>query len=471
MNQPSNQKANSRSSILFITIIASFLIPFMSSSITIALPDIGKEFNLNVITLSWVTSAYILGSASLLVPFGRLADMYGRRKVFLVGNIVFTIGAFMSVIANTGSMLLVSRVVQGVGGAAIFATAIAILTSAYPAKERGRVLGINTASTYIGLSMGPVLGGFMTEFLGWRSIFIACTVFSLLVVAAILWKLRVEFETKKEKLDLPGALLYCAFLIVLMYGFSELPNIIGVWLLLGAVIGGMLFIFRENRTGSPLVNLNLFRQNRAFAFSNLAALVNYSGTWAVSFVLSLYLQEIKGFSSEVAGFILVASPVMQALFSPVFGKLSDRIEPRVLASSGMAVTAAGIAMLIFLNQGTSICYIIGALILLGFGFALFSSPNTNAIMSSADQKAYGFASATLATMRQLGMMLSMGIVMVVFALVIGKVQIAPENHAAFISSTHIIFIVAAISCFLAIFASLARGNIHRRDTNSQTKPN
>jgi len=465
MNLLAEKKVNNRGAIFFITIIASFLIPFMTSSITVALPDIGQEFNLDVITLSWVTSAYILGSASLLVPFGRLADMFGRRKVFLSGNIVFTIGAFISVIANSGTLLLISRVVQGIGGAAIFATAIAILTSAYPAKERGRVLGINTASTYIGLSMGPVLGGFMTENWGWRSIFIACTIFSLMMVGAILWKLRAEFETKKEKLDAPGALLYCAVLIVLMYGLSELPGMLGIWLITGAIIGGALFLIRENRTESPLINLNLFRRNRGFTFSNLAALVNYSGTWAVSFVLSLYLQEIKGFSSETAGFVLVSSPVMQALFSPVFGKLSDRIEPRILASSGMAVTATGIAMLIFLNQSTSIYYIIGALILLGFGFALFSSPNTNAIMSSADQKSYGFASATLATMRQLGMMLSMGVVMVVFALVIGKVTITAENHSAFISSTHIIFIVAAISCSLAILASLARGNIHRQDSS------
>ncbi|MDD5190603.1 MAG: MFS transporter [Dehalococcoidales bacterium] len=467
MEQKPSANLNSRTAILVITILASFLIPFMTSSISIALPAIGDEFNLNVIALSWVTSAYILGSAALLVPFGRLADMYGRRKVFLAGNIVFTIGAFLSVVVKTGGLLLLSRVIQGIGGAAIFATAIAILTSAYPAKDRGRVLGINTAAVYIGLSMGPVLGGFMTRYLGWRSIFIGCTAVSALVVLAILWKLRAEFETKKEKFDVPGALLYSLVLITLMYGFSELPQMAGVWLLIGAVAGGGLFLWWENRTPTPLIHLNLFRQNRGFAFSNLAALVNYSGTWAVSFVLSLYLQEIKGFSSETAGFILVSSPAIQAVFSPIFGKLSDRVEPRALASAGMAVTTIGIAMLIFLTQNTPVVYIVGALVLLGFGFALFSSPNTNAIMSSADQKVYGFASATLATMRQIGMMLSMGVVMVVFAMVIGKVKITQENHPAFITSTHVIFLIAAISCFAAIFASLARGNIHHARKQSE----
>jgi EmrB/QacA subfamily drug resistance transporter len=455
------KRVNSPAGILFISILSSFLIPFMSSSISIALPAIGDEFNLDVVTLSWVTSAYILGSASLLVPFGRLADMYGRRKVFLLGNIVFTIGVFLSVIANSGATLLISRVIQGIGGSAIFATSIAILTSAFPAKERGRVLGINTAAVYIGLSMGPVIGGFMTKFLGWRSIFITSTVASLLVVASTFWKLKVEFETKKEKLDIPGALLYSLVLIMLMYGFSKLPDLTGVWLLAGALAGGALFIWWENRTAVPLINLNLFRQNRGFAFSNVAALVNYSGTWAVSFILSLYLQEIKGLSSETAGFVLIASPIVQAVLSPVFGRLSDRIEPRLLATAGMAATTAGIAMLIFLGQNTSIVYIIGAQIFLGFGFALFSSPNTNAIMSSINQQSYGFASATIATMRQLGMMLSMGVVMLVFAVVVGKVKISQENHPAFITSTHIIFLIAAISCFIAIFASMARGKIHK----------
>jgi len=463
MKQNPTPAQNSRKAILFITILASFLIPFMTSSLNIALPDIGSEFNLDVITLSWVTSAFILGSASLLVPFGRLADIYGRRRIFLIGNIIFTLGAGLAIVASSGAILLGARVIQGIGGAAIFSNSIAILTSAFPARERGKVLGINTATVYLGLSLGPVLGGLMTEFLGWRSIFILCTATSVLVILFILGTLKKEFETNRERFDFPGTVLYSLALILLMYGLSELPELPGFLILGAALVTGGIFFWWELRTTSPLINLKIFRKNRGFAFSNLAALVNYSGTWAGAFLLSLYLQNIKDFSAEKAGLILVASPAVQAVLSPIFGKLSDRVEPRVLASAGMAITAIGIGMLAFLSTTTSLFYILVAQGLLGFGFALFSSPNTNAIMSSVEPKLYGFASATLATMRQLGMTLSMGVVMVVFALVIGKVKIAPENYGAFLNSTHIIFAIAAGSCASAIFASLARGNIHQRD--------
>jgi len=460
MKQTPQLNQNSRNAILFITILASFLIPFMTSSLNIALPDIGREFNLDVITLSWVTSAFILGSASLLVPFGRLADMYGRRRIFLYGNVIFTIGSGLAFFANSGAMLLIDPVVQGIGGAAIFSNSIAILTSAFPATERGKVLGINTATVYLGLSLGPVLGGLMTEFLGWRSIFIFCASICVIVILLILGNLKHEFETNKERFDFPGTILYSLALILLMYGLSELPALAGFLILGTAIIIGGVFIWWELHTASPLINLTIFRQNRGFAFSNLAALVNYSGTWSVGFLLSLYLQNIKNLSAETAGLILVASPAVQALLSPAFGRLSDRVEPRILVSAGMAATAAGIAMLAFLSPATPLVYIIGAQGLLGFGFALFASPNTNAIMSSVEPKLYGFASAMLATMRQLGMTLSMGVVMVVFAVIIGRVKIAPENHTAFLTSTHIIFAIAAGSCGSAIFASMARGNIH-----------
>ncbi len=449
-----------RRTVLFITILASFLIPFIGSSIIIALPLIGDEFGFNVIALSWVNSAYILASASLLVPFGRLADIYGRRRIFLGGNIVFALGCIISVVIDSGNMLLLSRVIQGIGGSAIFSTSIAILTSAYPPNERGKVLGINTAAVYIGLSAGPVIGGLMTAYWGWKSIFIFCGAISLLVIMAIITKLRTESAVSKERFDLTGMVIYILVLVCLVYGLSEIPNLAGYWLIGAGITGALIFYRWEVRNPTPLINFRFFTRNRGFAFSNLAALINYSGVWAVSFVLSLFLQEIKGFSAESAGIVLVSSPLIQAVFSPVFGRLSDRIEPRFLASAGMGITAAGIAMLVFLSPETPVYYIVIALLLLGFGLALFASPNTNAIMSSVDRQHYGFASATLATMRQLGMMLSMGIVMVIFSVVMGRVQITPASHTDFVTSTHIIFAIASFSCFSAIFASLARGNIH-----------
>ncbi|MDD4924860.1 MAG: MFS transporter [Dehalococcoidales bacterium] len=451
-----------RNAVLLVTTIASFLTPFMASAVNIALPAIGKEYNLNVIALSWVTTAYLLTSASLLIPFGRLADIHGRKKIFTLGMIVFTLGSILTPISNSGVMILVSRAVQGIGGAAVFSTALAILTAEYPTEERGKILGINIATVYIGLSMGPFLGGLLTQYIGWRSIFIITSVLNVIVIFIALWKLKGELIVgAKDKFDLVGAIVYSMALIVIMYGVTLLPETNAVWLIIGGIIIGTVFLWWESRTQKPLFNLSLFRHNRAFAFSNLAALINYSGTYVVAFLLGLYPQYACGYNSEPAGLIMVTSPAVQAIFSPITGRLSDHIEPRALSSSGMAISAIGLGLLAFINQDTPVGLIIGYLALLGFGFALFSSPNTNAVMSAVDQPYYGVASATISTMRQIGMMLSMGITTVVFNLIIGQVEITPEYYPALTKSAHIIFSICAALCFAGIFASLARGNIHQ----------
>jgi len=208
-----------------------------------------------------------------------------------------------------------------------------------------------------------------------------------------------------------------------------------------------------------VLDIDLFRQNRVFAWSNVAALINYAATFAVAFLLSLYLQYVKGLSPQGAGFVLVASPVVQAIFSPSAGRLSDRIEPRIVASTGMGLTALGLLLLVFVTEQTGLGFIVGSLALIGFGFALFSSPNTNAVMGSVEKKCYGVASAILATMRQTGMMLSMGLVMLIFAVYLGRVQITPEYHAAFLKSMHTAFIVCTVLCLGGIFASLTRGKV------------
>jgi MFS family permease len=231
-------------------------------------------------------------------------------------------------------------------------------------------------------------------------------------------------------------------------------------LIVGGAIGLAAFVRWEMRTRSPVLDISLFRNSKAFTFSNLAALINYSATFAVAFLMSLYLQYVKGFNPQGAGLILVAMPAMQAIFSPLAGRLSDRIEPRLIASAGMALTTIGLIIFIFLNDKTPLELIIGNLVLMGFGFALFSSPNTNAVMSSAPNTAYGVASATLATMRQVGMVLSMGIAMLMFTLYkIGRVQITPDNYPLFQESMKMSFIIFAALCFGGIFASLARGKV------------
>jgi len=440
--------------------LAAFLTPFMGSSLNVALPRIGEEFAMDAILLSWVPTSYLLAAAMCLVPFGRMADIYGRKKVFSYGILLYTGASGLAAISSSGVMLIGSRALQGLGGAMTFGTNVAILTSVFPAEQRGRVLGINTAAVYLGLSLGPSIGGYLTEHWGWRSIFLVNVPLGVLMIVLILWKLHGEWaEARGARLDIPGSLLYSVALIAIMYGFSRLPQVEGGVLIGVGAIGVMLFVRLEEKVESPLLDTTLFKRNRAFAFSNLAALINYSATFAVGFLLSLYLQYIRGLSPQEAGFVLVAQPVVMAIGSPYAGRLSDRVEPRIVASWGMGLIVIGLLFFAFLDSSTPLGLIIAALLLLGLGFALFSSPNTNAVMSSVDKRLYGVASGTLATMRLTGQMLSIGIAMLIFAVVVGRVRITPEYSDRFLTSVNVAFGVFALLCVGGVFASLARGKV------------
>ena len=459
MDGPASDRTSKRL-VLVVSTMAAFLFPFMGSAVNIALPTLGRELSLDAVTLGWIATAYLLSSATLLVPLGRIADMYGRKRIFTLGIVIYTLSSFLVGIASSATMLIAFRVFQGIGGAMLAGTGVAMLTTVYPANERGKVLGINAASTYSGLSLGPVLGGVLTQHFGWRSIFFSGACLGLVVIGVVLLKLKGEWRgAKGERFDFVGSVVYCLGLVALVYGFTLLPTMSGVWSIVGGIIGLSAFTRWEMKTRSPVLDTSLFRNSKAFTLSNLAALIHYSATFAVAFLISLYLQYVKGFSPQGAGLILVAMPVMQAIFSPAAGRLSDRIEPRLIASAGMTLTAVGLIIFIFLNDETPLQLIIGNLILMGFGFALFSSPNTNAVMSSAPNTAYGVASATLATMRQVGMSLSMGVVMLMFALYIGRVQITPEYYPLFQASMKTSFTIFAVLCFGGIFASLARGKV------------
>jgi EmrB/QacA subfamily drug resistance transporter len=446
--------------ILLVTTLPSFFVPFMGSSINIALPSIGKEFAMDAVLLSWVPTAYLLAVAMFQVPFGRIADIYGRKRVFLWGLYIYTLSCILIALSRSAAVLIFFRACQGFGASMIFGTAVAILSSSFPPRERGKVLGINVAAVYAGLSMGPVLGGVLTQHFGWRSIFWFNVPLAIAILVVVLIKLKMEWaEARGERFDYPGATIYSVALLVTIYGLSLLPTTRGISLLLGGLFGLFIFLRHQMRVESPVFSIHLFIRNKVFAFSSLAALINYCATFAVGFLLSLFLQFTKGFSPEKAGLVLVAQPVMQAIFSPFAGKLSDRIEPRVVASIGMGFTAFGLSVLTFLHERSTLPFIVAVLALLGFGFALFSSPNTNAVMSSIEKKSYGVASGTLGTMRATGMMLSMGIVMLIFTATMGRVQIVPEYFPLFLKSVNMAFRIFALLCVGGIFASLARGKV------------
>lgn len=431
----------------------------MGSALNIALPIIGKEFSMDAVTLGWTATAYSLAIAIFLMPFGRAADIHGRRKVFTFGVIAYTgLTLILALVAN-GAQLIALRVVQGIGSAAMFATSSAILSSAYPPGERGRVLGINVSAVYTGLAVGPFLGGVITQNLGWRAVFIISALAGLIAVVAVL-RLKDEWaEARGEPFDWVGALIYGVAIALAMYGLSLLPHWQGGVMLAAGLAGFMAFLAWANRARSPIINLSLFRNNRAFTFSSLAALINYLATTAVTFLLSLYLQYLKGLTPQQAGLLLVAQPLMMAIFSPFAGRLSDRIESRIVASAGMGLNAVGLVMLALLTANTSVFYIVAALLLLGIGFGLFSSPNMNAIMGSVEKRLYGVASALLATMRTLGQMLSLGFTLLAFSVIIGPVEITAPYYPAFLTSAKLIFAVSAVLCVLGIFASLARGKV------------
>jgi EmrB/QacA subfamily drug resistance transporter len=395
-----------------------------------------------------------------LVPFGKIADIYGRKRMFAYGILTFTLASAGSAISNSAAMLIGFRVLQGIGASAIYPIGAAILTSTFPARELGKVLGINVTAVYVGYSLGPFLGGFLTYHLGWRSIFLVNVLVGLIVILLIFWKLKGEWrEAKEEKFDLTGSVLYSVILFSILYGFSQLSAMQGLWLVLAGFLGIILFIKWETKMGSPVLEIKLFRNNRAFAYSNLATLIHSSASFAITFLLSLYLQYVKKLTPENAGLILIAQPIVQALCSPFSGKLSDRIEPRIVASIGLALTGLGIYLFIGLDEKTSLVFIVGNLILLGFGYGLFSVPNANAVMSSVESRFYGVASGTLSTMRITGMAFSMGVALLTFSIYLGKVQITSETYPVFLRCIKLTFAFFTVLCFGGVFASLARGNI------------
>jgi len=421
---------------LTIASLSSFITPFMMSSINIALPDIGKEFNADAVMLSWIAASYLLASAVTLVPFGKLSDIYGRKKIFMLGMSLFTITSLLC----------------------------ALLSSVYPIEKRGEVLGIAVAAVYIGLSCGPFVGGFLTRYLGWQSLFLINLPFGVVIISLIVFKLKGEWkDAADQKFDLTGSIIYATAIFAFMYGISILPAIMSIILILTGLVGLVAFVKWERVVSHPVFEVNLFVTNRVYAFSCLAALINYCATFAAFFLLSLYLQYIKELTPERAGTILVFTPVIMAVFAPYAGRLSDKKEPRVMESIGMGITALGLVLLIWLDNDTTLMFIIASMIILGIGIGLFSTPNMNAIMSSVDKRFYGIASASVGTMRLLGQMLSMGIATLVFALFIGRAQITPEYYPQLIKSIKVLFIISSGLCIGGIYFSLYRGRLRPKE--------
>jgi EmrB/QacA subfamily drug resistance transporter len=468
------EKGSYRWTALLITSIGAFMTPLDSTIVSVSLPSIADGLRMSFESAIWVPTAYLVALTVLLLSMGRLSDTKGRKPIFVAGFAIFSAASFLCGNASSGLELLVFRAIQGAGAAFIGATSAAIITDTFPSKERGKALGINTMSVYIGLSVGPSLGGFLTYVYGWRSIFYVNVPIGALVIALALTKLKdAKPLGRGERFDALGALTFSAGLVALLAGLTLGEGLGWRALLVGGLmaLGGILivcFLFIEKRRGSDaMLDLSLFTGNRLFAAANLSALLNYTSYFGVSFFISFYLQSVMGYNSLQAGFVLLAMPLSMAALSPISGWFSDRLGSRGLSSLGMAIITAGLLMMSTLGLSSSLAQIAVGLLVIGIGMGLFSSPNTSAVMGSVERGRLGVASGTLATMRFSGQSLSLALMGAVVATVASSGLLAsllmgvavPQLNVAgeaFVEGMRRAFEISAAIAAVGVLTSLQR---------------
>jgi MFS family permease len=433
-----------------------FLTAFAFSGVNVALEQIASDLNLSAVALSWVTLGSILATGTLLMPMARVSDFRGRKAVFLVGLAGFAVFCFASAFAPNATVLILTQVLQGVAAAFLFSTTVTIVTLSYPPEARGRALGLQVSGVYLGITLGPVLGGILTENLGWRGLFLVLGALNLVNFAVPLFTLRgLEWrEAKTAPFDVRGSIVWMCALSALIIGFSYVPGPIGYSLVGAGVVGLAAFVRVESQAADPILNVDLLRRNRVFASANAALFINYAATMGMTFLISLYLLYNRGLDAQTAGFVLVAGPFVQAVVSPAAGRLADRLEARLVASAGMALCAAGLFAFAFLSETTSYGYVIGVLCVVGLGFGLFSSPIIHAVMGSVDRRYVSVAAATSSTMRVAGQSFSMGIAALVLAVMVGRREITASDHVHLMSSIRTTFLIFASLCVIGVAASL-----------------
>jgi EmrB/QacA subfamily drug resistance transporter len=449
--------------LLAVTSLATFSAALLTTAINIALPSMGAEFSMEAHLLSWVATSFLLATAVTMIPVGRISDIYGRKRIFLLGLLVFIVSSLLTAAANSSILLIVWRALQGIGGSMIWGPSISILTSSFSANERGKAIGINTGAVYCGLTIGPYWGGLLTSSLGWRSVFYTTAVLFIAAAIVSFWKIRGErMESLGEKLDVNGSLALMVSLILTIYGFSSIPSLLSIPLIVLGLIGLYVFYRIETRTFNPVLNVNIFKNNRVFVFSLLSLLIVYCGVFAPNFLLSLYLQYNLEFSPQAAGAILIIQPAIMVFLAPIAGRISDKIDPLRIAIVGMGITCLALVLFAFLTSNTPLWHVLVGLVIMGSGFGLFASPVTTAVMTSVDKKYFGVAAGAQATMRHTGQVLSMGIVMILFAILIGDAQITPEYYAEYLLSMKLSFVIFAALCIAGI-CLLVAGSKSRKD--------
>jgi len=448
------KKSSSKNLIIFLAALTSFITAFSTSAIAVALPTIANQFSINAILQNWLAISFLLSIAIFSVPFGKLAGKYGLKKFFITGLVIFFFGSVGASFSFSAYYLIFFRVVQGIAASMLSITSLAIVTEALPPKERGKGIGITISSVYIGLTIAPVLGGILTKNLGWPSIFYITLPLIIIPLAILIFKIKNEWVTgEKDPFDFIGTFIYSIGILLFMYGFTILNQATGIFL---TVIGFILlvgFAFWELKQKFPVFHVEFFK-NLKFSSSTLAALISYLATFIVTYILNYHLQYIRHMDPQITGLILIVTPALMTLIAPFSGKLSDRIEPQKLASLGMVFVTVAIFILIFLDKSTPLYIIIVSMVLQGIGYGIFSSPNTNSIMGSVPRKFASLASATVSTVRVIGQTMSLGMLTVIFAVIMGSVPIIPKYFPLLIVSSQIACVFSTILCFIAVIASL-----------------
>lgn len=439
--------------ILLICTVLSFFTVFAVNAVMVVIPTIASEFHMSNIVQNWITIIFLLVVAVMSVPAGQISGKYGLKKVTILSIILFIIISIINVLVTSQEQFLASRFVLGISLSFINVTSMTMIVSTFAPEERGKALGINITGVYLGLSLSPVLGGILNYQLGWRSVVLFGVPFLFVILALLLTKIDDEWITFENiPIDIKGSVTYGIGMVLFMYGFTILNEPFGIILTILGIMILIAFALIELRQDYPVFDVRFFK-NRKFLSSNFASLCAYLATFAVTTILNYHLQYIKGFDSQTAGIILLIAPLCQVVLAPIAGRLSDRYVPQILAAIGMALGTISLFLFSFLDSQSSLEFLIISMIIYGVGFGLFSPPNTNVIMGSVPPKDTSIASAAVATMRTVGQAMSMGILTLVFAFIMGNVSIIEQYYPLLIRSCQITCLICVVLCIASVFAS------------------
>ncbi|UAL07185.1 MAG: MFS transporter [Candidatus Methanogranum gryphiswaldense] len=444
--------------VLLATCVGSILTPLMGTMMSLALPCIGRDFGVGAHSLAMINTSFLIASVMFMVPAARFASIYGMRKMSMIGLVVVTISAILSAMSPNLEFLLIMRFILGAGSSVLAVTGVAMLSAVYPLEKRGWAIGVYMAVMLVGFTVGPSLGGAISDVMGWRVLFVLVVPISVLSFVFFMRFKKEIAPMRGENMDTKGAILWMASILMLMYGVAYITESWALILIfLGAISLAFTFYLLKGME-QPVLKVELFRISM-FRRSCLAAFMNYAAASSLTFFMALYLQSIGEMTATEAGILMMLQPLVQVFFTIWAGSLSDRMrDKRILPTLGMGIVCIGSAMMIFIELDTSLAYMALILLVFGAGMALFSAPNVSAIVSSVPKKYQGEAAGMASVFRQIGMMISMGIAMICISIFMGYMgDITPSNYGDFIDSIHLTFMICLALCIIGAVISWFRG--------------